>query len=204
MQIKFWSGVVFIALMGCQSSGPIRVSVPFDEVKARALLKPGTNQVTGRIMVAMASGTLVTCANSTVSLVPATPYAKEWARKFYELDSGKYGNIDTAFRMDARESQVTFQGAEAFYSATRTVQCDEDGDFSFLNVADGEFLVVARTRWLGKDHDYFDFMYGVNDAQEEDGSMMQRIRLKGGEALDLKWAPPRPTMLGGQGLPGAR
>ena len=61
MQIKFWSGVLFLALMGCQSSGPVRVSVPFDEVKARALLKPGTNQVTGRIMVAMASGTLVTC-----------------------------------------------------------------------------------------------------------------------------------------------
>lgn len=204
MHIKLLSGVLFIALMGCQSSGPVRVSVPFEEGKARALLKPGANRVTGRIMVALASGTLVTCANSTVSLVPATDYAKEWARKFYELDTGKYGSIDTAFRMDARESQITFQGAEAFYAATRTAQCDEDGDFSFLNVADGEFFLVARTRWLGKDHDYFDFMYGVNDAQEEDGSVMQRIRVKGGEAVDLNWAPPKPTMLGGQGLPGSR
>lgn len=203
MQIKTWCGVLFFTLMGC-SPAPVRVSAAFDEGKARAMLKPGTNEVTGRIMLAMSSGTLVTCANSTVSLVPATDYAKEWARKFYELDTGKFGNIDAAFRMDSRESPITFQGAEAFYAATRTAQCDEDGDFSFLKVADGEFFVVARTRWLGKDHDYFDYMYGTNDAQEEDGSFMQRIRVKAGQVIDLKWVPPRPTMLGGQGLPGSR
>jgi hypothetical protein len=103
--------------------------------------------------------------------------------------------------MDAREAPVTFPGAEAFYATTRTAQCDEDGDFSFLNVADGEFFVVARTRWLGKDHDYFDFMYGTNDAQEEDGSVMLRVRLAGGQTVNLQWAPPPPRMLGGQGLP---
>ena len=151
-------------------------------------------------MVGLSSGTIVTCANSVVSLVPATDYAKEWARIFYELDSGKYGNIDAAFRMDARESKVSFTGAEAFYATTRTARCDEDGDFSFTNVANGEFFIVARTRWLGKDHDYYDFMYGINDAQEEDGSVMERIRVRGDEVIDLKWTPSRPELLNGQGL----
>jgi hypothetical protein len=196
----FW--ILLLTLAGCQSNAPVRMSVPFDEAKARTLLKPGKNQVGGRIMVGLPSGTIVTCANSVVSLVPATDYAKEWATRFYELDSGKYGTLDAAYRMDARESQIAFAGAEGFYAATRTARCDEDGDFSFMNVADGEFFVVARTRWLGKDHDYYDFMYGVNDAQEEDGSVMERIRVRGGEVVDLKWAPSRPELLGGQGLPG--
>lgn len=204
MKIRNICYVLFCCLWGCQSSVPVKISVPFDEAKARAQLKPGTNQITGRVMVGLSSGTIVTCANSVVSLVPATDYAKEWARKFYELDSGKYGNIDAAYRMDARESKVTFAGAEGFYAATRTARCDEDGDFSFMNVANGEFFIVARTRWLGKDHDYYDFMYGVNDAQEEDGSVLERIRVGGNEVIDLKWAPTRPELLNGQGLASPR
>lgn len=201
MRIHFLAVLLLATLVGCRASDPRPIAVPFDQAKARALLKAGNNQVTGRIMVALASGTIMTCANSSVSLVPATDYAKEWVRKLYELDSGRYGTIDSAYRMDAREAPVTFPGAEAFYATTRTAQCDEDGDFSFLNVADGEFFVVARTRWLGKDHDYFDFMYGTNDAQEEDGSVMLRVRLSGGQTVNLQWAPPPPRMLGGQGLP---
>ena len=190
--------------MGCASKTPIRIGVPFDSSKARAMLQPGSNQVSGRIMVQLSSGTLVSCAGSVVSLVPATPYAKEWARIFYELDSGKYGSINSAFRMDTREAPVQFSGAEAFYSTTKTTRCDEDGDFQFSNVGNGEFLIVAKTRWLGRDHDYYDFMYGVNDAQEEDGSVMQKVRLRGKDSIDLQWSPPRPELLGGEGLPGAR
>ena len=47
-------------------------------------------------------------------------------------------------------------------------------------------------------------MYGVNDAQEEDGSVMEKIRLKGHDSVDLQWAPPSPELLGGQGLAGGR
>lgn len=201
MRIHLFAGLVLGVLSGCHSSVPVSIPVPFDQAKARSLLKAGNNQVSGRIMVALASGTIMTCANSSVSLVPATDFAKQWAIKFYELDTGRYGTLDSAYRMDARESQFTFPGAEAFYAATRTAQCDEDGDFSFLSVADGEFFVVARTRWLGKDHDYFDYMYGTNDAQEEDGSVMIKVRVGGGQAVNLQWAPPPPKMLGGQGLP---
>mgnify|MGYP006278483571 CR=1 FL=1 len=198
---KLWLlGWVAFGLIGCQSGGPVRIAVPFDAGQARTLLLPGTNQVSGRVMVGLANGTLVTCANSVVSLVPATAYAREWARHFFALDSGRYGTINAAYRMDSREPEVKFVGAEAFYAATRTTRCDEDGDFSFPNVANGDFFVVARTRWLGKDHDYYDFMYGINDAQEEDGSVMELIHLKGTDNLDLQWSPPGPQLLGGEGL----
>lgn len=189
-----------IVLTACSASGPARITVPFNEGQARAMLAPGTNQVGGRIMVGLPSGMIVTCAGSVVSLVPVTDYAREWATQFYELETGKYGTLNAAYRMDSRKPEVKFQGAEAFYAATRTTRCDEDGVFSFPNVANGEFFVVAKTRWLGKDHDYYDFMYGINDAQEEDGSVMEKIRVRGNEVIDLQWAPPGPQLLGGEGL----
>ncbi len=164
------------------------------------MLVPGNNQVSGRVMAGLSNGTIVSCAGQVVSLVPVTGYAREWARQFYELDNGKYGTINAAYRMDSRESEIRFVGAETFYATTRTSRCDEDGNFSFPNVANGEFFVVAKTRWLGKDHDYYDFMYGVNDAQEEDGSVMRKIRLNGNNVIDLQWAPPGPELLGGQGM----
>ncbi|MEI6354568.1 MAG: hypothetical protein WCO47_07560 [Methylococcus sp.] len=204
MKKQLISVAAMIALVACSSVGPVRISIPFEEGKARTMLKPGDNQVTGRVMVGLSSGTIVTCAGNVVSLVPVTAYAREWARQFYELDTGRYGSLNQAFRMDSRESQVKFVGADAFYAATRTTHCDDDGDFSFENVANGEFLVVAKTRWLGKDHDYYDFMYGVNDAQEEDGSVMEKVRLKGHDAVDLQWAPPSAELLGGQGLSSGR
>lgn len=168
------------------------------------MLKPGNNQVSGRIMVGLPSGILVTCAGNVVSLVPVTAYAREWATRFYALDTGRNGTLNAAWRMDSREPELKFAGAEAFYAATRTTQCDEDGDFAFPDVAPGEFFVVAKTRWLGKSHDYYDFMYGINDAQEEDGSVMERIRLKGNDDVNLQWAPPGPELLGGEGLTAMR
>lgn len=198
------TGLLLILLNACASSGPTRITVPFDEAKARSMLLPGANQVKGRIMVGMSSGALVTCANNVVSLVPVTDYAKEWARRFYQLDTGRYGSLNAAYRMDSREPEVKFVGAEPFYAATRTTRCDEDGDFAFSNVANGEFFVVAKTRWLGKDHDYYDFMYGINDAQEEDGSVMEKIRLNGNDTIELQWTPPSPQLLGGEGLMSGR
>ncbi|MFM8445622.1 MAG: hypothetical protein ACKN9W_20070 [Methylococcus sp.] len=198
------TGCLLILLNACTATSPTRIAVPFDEAKARSMLLPGSNQVKGRIMASLNGGTLVTCANNVVSLVPVTPYAKEWARLFYQLDTGRYGSLKAAYRMDSREPEVKFAGAEGFYAATRTTRCDEDGDFAFANVANGEFFVVAKTRWLGKDHDYYDFMYGINDAQEEDGSVMEMIRVNGNDAIELQWTPPPPRLLGGEGLMSGR
>ena len=189
-----------LLLAACAANKPVNIAVPFDQAKARAQLAAGSNQVNGRVLVDLDNGNLVTCANNVVNLVPVTAYAREWARQFYRLDTGRYGTLDAAYRLDSREPEIQFVGADAFYAATRTTRCDADGEFSFPNVANGEFFIVAKTRWLGRDHDYYDFMYGINDAQEEDGSVMKRIRLTGGEVETVEWAPPNPGLLGGEGL----
>ncbi len=138
-----------LLLASCATQRLVRVGTPFDAGKARAMLVPGNNQLDGRVMAAMPNGTLVSCAGQVVSLVPVTDYAREWARQFYELDTGQYGTLNAAYRMDSRESKIKFVGAEAFYAATRTTRCDEDGNFSFPHVANGEFLVVAKPAGWG-------------------------------------------------------
>jgi hypothetical protein len=193
-----------LLLAACAAAKPVNIAVPFDQARARAQLAAGTNTVNGRVLVDLDNGNLVSCANNVVNLVPVTAYAREWARQFYRLDSGRYGTLDAAYRLDSRGPEIQFVGADAFYATTRTTRCDADGEFSFINVANGEFFVIAKTRWLGRDHDYYDFMYGINDAQEEDGSVMKRIRLTGGEVENVEWAPPQPGLLGGQGLGGWR
>ena len=192
-------GMGVLVLTGCAPE-QIRIPVAFDQAQARALLKPGTNQITGRINADLPNQSRVTCANREVSLVPATAYAREWARQFYETDSGRYGTLDAAYRLDSREKDLHFVGAESFYATTRVTRCDQDGEFVFDQVGNGEFFVVAETRWLGRYHDYYDFMYSTNQSQEEDGSVMERVRLTGGDSIDLDWEPDDPVLLDGDGL----
>jgi hypothetical protein len=59
-------------------------------------------------------------------------------------------------------------------------------------------------RWLGRDHEYYDFLYGVNNAQEEDGSVMERVRLNGDQVVELQWKARGAGLLGGEGLASGR
>jgi hypothetical protein len=193
------AGLAILPLTACGPS-TVRIPIAFDESEARAMLAPGANQVTGTINLELENGSLVTCAGNEVSLVPATAYAREWVRQFYEIDKGQYGTMAAAYRLDDREDDIRFAGAEAFYTATRSARCDEDGDFSFAHIGNGEFFVVAKAKWLGKNREYYDFMYNINDAEGENGSIMERIRLSGHDVIDLQWAPRGPGLLDGEGL----
>lgn len=191
-----------ILMGGCatRTVPPLQITTHFDEAKAKQMLMPGGNQIIGRVRFEMPDGTLVSCVGQDVSLVPATNYAKEWVRYFFELDQGRYGTMKAAYRIDLKEKPVKFIGAQEFYETTKTVRCDEDGEFVFDKVADGDFFVVAKVRWLGRDHEYYDFMYGKQDAQEQDGSVMERVSLLGKTTANIQWKPSSPVLLDGEGL----
>ena len=114
MKTPAFALLALLVLTACATQRSVRIGTPFDAGKARAMLAPGNNQVGGRVMAAMPNGTLVSCAGQVVSLVPLTDYAREWARQFYELGTGKYGTLNAAYRMDSRESEIKFVGAERF------------------------------------------------------------------------------------------
>jgi hypothetical protein len=196
---RLWSYLLMVFLVGC-SPKVVNISVPLDERKAKLLLSEGTNTVNGQVRYKTRSGVLISCANESVSLVPATDYAREWVRAFYETDTGKYGTLDSAYRENDKESRVQFSGAQSFYGLARVTRCDDDGEFSFEKVHDGEFYVVVKVRWLGLNHGFYDFLWNTTTADEHDGSVMIRVRLSGGVVRTLAWKLERPEILDGEGL----
>lgn len=174
-----------LALTAC-SPTLVRLPVAFDREEAANLLKPGPNQIAGAILyepdrgkVLGAPATLVSCAGRSVSLIPYTDYAREWALRFY----GK-PVTDTAYRLTHRGKSMTFEGEETFLAATRKTECDEQGRFAFGNVADGDFLVVADVQWMGK---YQGYGFGLTqeDMDVEDGSVVKKVSVHGGTAKAL-------------------
>jgi hypothetical protein len=184
-----------------KTTPPLRIDTPFEDSIARKLLQPGKNQINGQVRFEMPNGTLVSCVGLEVNLVPATRYAREWVRLFYGLDNSQNGSINSAFKLDTKNNEVKFSGANQFYAVTRSTTCDEDGEFTFDKVADGEFFVIAKIRWLGRDHEYYDFMYGIENAQELDGSVMEKVSPNVGMPIvNIQWKPKSPILLDGEGL----
>jgi hypothetical protein len=161
--------------------------VPFDQKEAAALLVPGTNQISGTILYEQDKGrvlafpdTFVSCAGREVALIPYTDFAREWALRYY----GK-PVMDIAYRLANRGRSIQVEGQEQMFEASRKTRCDDKGNFSFSNVANGDFLLMAHVQWLGKDEASYQFGFAPEDIDEEDGSVIKRIRLEGNDKINL-------------------
>lgn len=161
--------------------------VRFDAQEAKQLLAPGNNQVSGKIKFEPDRGhvlaypdTVVSCEEMEVKLIPYTDYAREWALKYY----GK-PVVDVAYKLSKRARGMKFENYEAFMAATRKSFCDASGVFGFDHVADGEFFVVADVKWKGKDEEMYKFAFAPEDIDEEDGTVIKKITVKGGQVLQL-------------------
>jgi hypothetical protein len=194
---------LLLPMVGCAPKA-VNIKVPLDERKAKLLLSEGGNTINGQVRYTARGGVLVSCANESVSLIPATDYAREWIRVFYETDSGKFGTDESAYKQNDKESRLQFVGADTYYRLTRVTRCDDDGEFSFEKVHDGDFYVVVKVRWLGANHEFYDFLWGMTQADEHDGSVMMKVRLRGGEEKNMVWRLDRPEILDGEGLGGGR
>lgn len=147
-------------LVGCVAPpAPLRVDVPFNEAEARALLLPGSNTIKGSALLRQRGGGVVTCAGSTVTLVPATNYAKRRMWVLYEdREISRGGNIENT--------------PLSFYGATRQTLCNAQGFFSFENVADGEFFVTTRVTWMAGN-------------SPQGGGLYRRVSVQGGQTTEV-------------------
>lgn len=156
-------------LSACASlNTPVEVGlgIPFVVDQARQALQPGINTVRGSGFMRQQGGGTVTCAGSTVFLIPATAYAT--ARM-----QAVYGNAQSGVRARA----VKFSPDEPlYYELQKQTRCDAQGSFTFERVADGEFFLVTSVSWV------------VNYVQQG-GYLMQRIRLQGGQTVTAVLAP---------------
>lgn len=161
--------LVTASLSGCLTMGPaptVTLGMPFDSEEAARLIAPGANTIKGNGFMRQRGGAVISCAGSTVTLVPATGYA--YARFQALYDSVEQGVM---------QRHLTFEPDLGTYrQLTRTTRCDSQGNFSFESVADGEFFVMTSVSW-------------VVGYSQEGGYLMRRVAIKGGSTTSVILAP---------------
>jgi hypothetical protein len=175
----------------CAGNSPMKIAAPFNPAQARVMLDPGNNHIVGRALLWLSSGGVISCAGESATLYPATHYAYEWARLTYEsVENGKFKPPDFAYRPKS-EGPVNLIADPAFLETSRSVACDNDGNFSFERVGDGEYYVVARIAWQQHIWDEYNFFYG-NEYQGMEGTVLKKVRVRGGEkaVANMMWSAP--------------
>lgn len=190
---RWWGLLLAAALLmgGCGGQQAVRISAPFDPGQARRLLEPGTNQIAGTALMWLSSGGVISCAGDSVTLYPATAYAREWARLTYETLEPHKARPQGFYYRSKDDGPSSVPADPSFLDASRTVPCDGDGHFSFDHVADGEFYVVAHIVWQQHIWDEYGFFYG-NQYHGHEGTVTKKIRVQGGQkvTVSLKWSAP--------------
>lgn len=131
--------LVVAALTGCAGiPNTYTTTTPFDLAATTALLAEGSNSITGNAFMRQAGGGVVTCAGSTVFLIPGTAYAAERVRLIY-------GNVDAG---QTRQSTIFKPEQPEYERLTKKTTCDSSGNFQFDKIADGDFFVLTEVRWM--------------------------------------------------------
>lgn len=152
-----------------------KLASTFDSKEASFIFASGKNEIKGSALVRQAGGGIVTCAGSKISLVPRTSYADERMAVLYGTtsDSGSIlGLINTTFDGDSTE----------YLNHMKESVCDAQGFFSFKNVADGTYYIIASIWWRLPNSNPF-----VN--QQSGANMMRRVEAKGGQVVEVVLSP---------------
>lgn len=181
---------LWLVVSGCAPQA-VYLPVSLDVDEARKQLIKGNNQINGSILYEPDKGhafaypdTIVSCEGREVTLMPYTDFAREWALKYYGAPV-----TNTAYRLANRGKAPNIMGSEQLFALTRKTQCDEKGQFRFSDVSDGDYFLIAKVRWLGKDEESYQFGFAPEDIDEEDGSVIKRVTVRGqgNIVLDGPW-----------------
>lgn len=154
-------------LTGCAAQ-TVLVQASFDADQAAALVKPGVNIVSGSALIRQNGGGVVTCAGLPILLVPKTAYASERIKAIY-------GNTQRGHNPAYRAIQFE-PDVQSYGRLQRETLCDAQGNFSFNDVADGSFYVIANITWnVG--------------GSIQGGGLMQAVTVSGGASQEVVLSP---------------
>ena len=157
---------------GCTAPQAVRIPTltPYDPVAAAYIHDRGPNEIRGQAFLRQRGGAVVTCAGSTVNLIPATNYAKERMFIIFGTISGTargYGQAD--------------QADDRYLRDIRSTVCNAQGDFIFDDVADGDYFVTTAITW--------EVPTGYGYMNTEGGGVMAPVSLVGGQTKTVVIAP---------------
>jgi len=106
----------------------------FEPNKANYVFSQGTGEISGQAFI-NTGGKIRYASNGRVSLVPATPYARERMNAIYGS-----GNVAS--------KPVRFVGQDAEYRTyARHHTANKNGEFIFRNVAPGDYYITTGIVW---------------------------------------------------------
>jgi hypothetical protein len=150
-----------VVLAACATMGPpLVMTASFDPEAASFIHAKGRAKVSGQAFVRLNNGKLLRAVGTDITLIPRTPYADERMAAIYGDDkqAGRAVNIPDA---DPR-----------YVQSTRTTVASSGGSFSFDDVADGEYYVVAM-------------IHIPSDYLRVERPIYERVTVKGGESVRI-------------------
>lgn len=174
------SAVASLSLAGCvvlPETQFVPMTSSFSASEAAYIFEEGDNIIEGFAMMRTRGGDSKTCAGSEVSLIPASSYAIERVRLLY-------GSATTGVRYPtyygATEPERTEPDYSQFVAHMTNRVCDPQGNFTFEDVADGDYFVVSEVYWEVPGQ------YGMS---LQGGAMMRRVSVEGGETAEIQMVP---------------
>ncbi|HLR78584.1 MAG TPA: hypothetical protein VK062_05995 [Burkholderiaceae bacterium] len=158
---------------GCTTA--VNVQNDFDVRAAQAQMEAGNGSVAGTAFMLKRNGDVVTCAGNEVYLVPATDYAKErFSRMYPGMPTTTATSLKHVDEIMFRR-QVFFPDPPAYYLATKATICDENGNFAFHDIKDGDYFVNTSVYW--------------EDDINHGGTMARRVIVENGVAPQVTLTP---------------
>ena len=97
-----------------------------------------------RAQINFNEGGMATCAGGQVVLIPATQYAKERMQRVFN------GKEVLFYPRIGEKDDIRFEPDDPAYARLmKVVTCDNEGNFEFTALTDGEFIVGTTINWGG-------------------------------------------------------
>lgn len=172
--------VVSACAVPVRTTQVINLENEFDIRAAQAQTESGNGTVWGSAFMHQRNGNVVTCANNDVYLVPATDYAKERHGHVYaDMPTATSTSLKRVDQLIFRP-QKFFPDPPEYYLATKTTTCDEQGNFQFVDVKDGDYFVNASVYWTEENWEV---------ETNEGGSLARRVTVANGIAPQVVLTP---------------
>ena len=148
-----------------------RDDVSFNPNEVAWAKQRGANTIVGTAQLKAGDGVTRSCASLSVRLAPDSSYTRERVELLY-------GDADAAYVSATEAKRARAQpGANvkaSYEKSLKAATCDAKGRFTFKNLPDGTYYVMAPVVWRGK----------IGEVSEG-GFFMQRVTVEGGETARL-------------------
>ena len=146
----------------------------FDAAATKEQLHPGDNTIAGSAFLQMKDGGVTLGSGREVLLFPVNEFSSEWIKHWF-------GGTSKGFRQSFWGSPKFANIPQEFFDLKKTIVANAKGEFSFKNLADGEYYVVTSITWTITTRQ----SNGYTTERDGGGHIFQKVAVSGGETQEI-------------------